>query len=213
MERGFGIGLAVAMTAACVPQPISYVTLSGFVVPPISVSLSPLAGARLDVVSLKGDLGKAGAATAADVPGSPGVYSYAVRLDASALPAAPAPFKVALHNPERPPRDGALLSGIVLLFRPPGDLQDLGSFRLDLDATSSLAALGIEYRANLDPDADFSTLKPDRAAKRFERALLTFNFQQAFGSFLAGRTNDAPAASLELAQQASEELPRDLSTL
>ncbi|MBM3270830.1 MAG: hypothetical protein FJZ01_24630 [Candidatus Sericytochromatia bacterium] len=204
---------ALALAQGCTPKPVPQVRLFGYVIPPISGASRSLAGSPVDVVALRRDLGKGAAATAVEVAGSGGVYYYEVRLDATVLPAAPLPFKVAVRNPEPAPRDGPLLAGIVRLFRPPGDIEDLGSFRLDLDATSSLAALGIEYRSNLAPDATFAEVDPIKAAKRFDKALMTFNFQQAYGSFLAGRTNEAPAASLDLAQQASEELPPDLSAL
>jgi hypothetical protein len=200
------------LLGGCPWTTVPFVSVQGLIYAARTSALTPLRDAAIDVISLSGNLGKAGAGKVA-VIGSASVYSYQVQIDASTLPATPTPFKVVLRNPERPPRDGALLSGVVFLYRPHGSGPEIGRFDLNLDATSSLAALAIEYRANMDPEGGLGVFDPAKAARKLDRGLLAYRFLQAYGQFVAGRTHDAPAASLELAQEASEELPTDLSRL
>lgn len=215
-DRRFAIAIPLAawlVTGCPWGDPAPYVTLSGYVILPRSAAVS-LNSARLELVSLKGDLGKAEVAKLSNATPDGAILSYSVQLDATVLPRTPTLFKLAVINPERAPRDVALLSSLVALHRPEGKGPELAQFRADIDATSSIAALGIEYRVNLDPEGDFQGVNPEKAGLHLGRNnLLTFNFLQAYSQFVAGTKNDAPAASLEIAQQASEDLPEDLKKL
>lgn len=208
-----GVAVPVVMLAGCPGgDPVPYVTLGGYVTPPRNAAVS-LSSARLDLVSVKGDLGKEGVARLVTTS-TEGVYRYSVQLDATVLPRSPTLFKLVVQNPEQAPRNVPLLSTLVALHRPDGKGPELGEFRANIDATSSIAALGIEYRVNLDPDGEFAGVNPEKAALHLGRNnLIVFNFLQAYSAFVSGGRNDGPAASLEIAQQASEDLPQNLEAL
>ena len=213
LRATFGILAAVLALAGCPGEATPYVTLVGYVIPPRAAQVSPT-GARVDLSSVKGDLGKAEVARLSAVGSDGTLWSYSVQLDATVLPQNAALFKVVVRNPEKAPRDTALLSSLVALSRPPGKGPELASVRADIDATSSIAALGIEYRVNMDPEGDFQGVDPVKAGAYLGRnTLLLFNFINAYGSFVAAKNNDSPATSLDIAQQASEDLPPDLKNL
>ncbi|MBM3274263.1 MAG: hypothetical protein FJZ00_03865 [Candidatus Sericytochromatia bacterium] len=210
--RGVLLAGCSLLLAGCPWTAAPYVSVKGLIFAARTSESPPLRDSAIDVISLAGTLGKAGAGKALPT-GAASVYGYQVLIDAATLPETPTLFKVVLRNPERAPRDGALLSGVVFLYRPHGSGPEVESFDLNLDATSSLAALAIEYRANMDPEGNLGRFDPAKAAQKLDRGLLAFSFLQAYGKFVAGQTHDPPAASLELAQEASEQLPTDLTKL
>lgn len=202
--------LAIGLLGGCPADAIPYVTIQGSVTPPRAPVPVQIVGARIDVVAIKGNLGKTGVTTVGASTEISGTYT--VQLDASTVPSSPALFKILVMNPDRPPRDGPLLAAIVVLNRPPGKGPNLGTMTANLDATSSLAALGISYRAGLQPDLDASAINPLKVAQHLNKnPILVFGYATTYQTFVTLKSNDAPAANFDLALQASEDLPADLS--
>ncbi|MBI6545482.1 MAG: hypothetical protein HY692_01730 [Cyanobacteria bacterium NC_groundwater_1444_Ag_S-0.65um_54_12] len=211
MRHRFYYGILVGiMASGCQAPAIPYVTIKGNIYGLPAPSAIPITEAKIDILSLDGTLGKGGAGRVNDVTGTSAQFS--LQLAAATLPTKPTLFKVSLRNPEPPPRDGPLLVAILVLSRPAGSGPELGTFVADLDATSSVAALGIEYRFSLWPELAASGIDPVSIANYLDRkSTLAFSYAQAYATFIGKGSNQAPAQNQQIAQQASEELPADLA--
>lgn len=212
-----GAIMVMATATGCAHTPVPYVSLSGTIAMPASVGLD-LTGAPIDILSLAGDLARLSATTARQTgvatPTEPAQGEYSVEIDARTLPATPTLFVVQLANPAPGPASGPILEALVALSRPEGAGPDLGSVVADLDATSSLAAMAIQYRQSLTPDLATADLSPTAIASYLgNRTSLPFDLATALVTFTDGQSTTAPCASTAIAQEASQALPQDLTTV
>lgn len=210
------LALALAL-AGCARHPVPFVALSGTLTLPVPESLA-LDGASISIVSLSGTLARLGATTArqtlAATPAQPAKGSYALEVDASSLPAAPTFFLVQLDNPEPAPWNGPILEAAVALSRPPGAGPDLGGVEVDLDATSSAAAMALQYRQGLSVALDPARIAPVALASYLGgKTSVAFDFAAAFVRYTTGQTRTAPCDSAAIAREASQALPTDLATV
>ncbi len=207
----------VVALVGCAGHPVPFVALSGTITLPVPESLS-LDGAAISIVSLSGTLARLGATAAvqtqAPTPSQPARGTYALEIDASTLPAAPTFFLVQLDNPEPDPWNGPILEAAVALSRPPGAGLDLGGVEVDLDATSSAAAMALQYRQGLSVSLDPARIAPVALASYLgTKTTVAFDFAAAFVRYTTGQTRIAPCDSADIASEASEALPTDLTTV
>ncbi|MBU6428430.1 MAG: hypothetical protein KGR26_05445 [Cyanobacteria bacterium REEB65] len=213
---GWRLAVAGAIALSGCSTPVPYIWISGTITLPASVPLA-LQGTPIGIVSLAGTLARQAATTASQAaPTSavaPGTGEYSLAIDATTLPESPAFFVLQLGDASSAPK-GPLLEAVLALYRPAGRGPLLGSFTANLDATSSLAAMALEYRASLDQDPAATAVDPGKIATYLgQQTALPYDYLTAFLAYLAGQTATAPAASGSLAQDASQALPTDLATL
>ena len=203
--------------SGCAGAVAPYVTVAGAITLPAPAG--QLANAPVSIQSLTGNLVGASTTNASQTVlasfDRPAQGSYSLALDATTLPGTPTLFLITLHAATPgTPGDGSLLEAVVALSRPAGKGPELGTVTADLDATDSLAAMALQYRQSQGQQINASAVDPTAIANYLgNQTNLPFELASAFVQFLAGQTSTAPCATVTLAQQASQALPTDLTTV